>query len=66
MAEPIVLDVHAHLIPVDVAALSAIAGVSWNSEARFMTIDGHKVGIKTIYDPAALLQWMDDHQVEHA
>lgn len=66
MAEPIVLDVHAHLIPVDQAALADMPGVSWNADAGVMTIDGHKVGIKTIYDPAALLQWMDEHQVEHA
>lgn len=66
MTEPIVLDVHAHLIPVDEAGLANIADVSWSDASRVMTIDGHKVGIKTIYDPAALLKWMDSNQVEHA
>lgn len=66
MAEPIVLDVHAHLIPVNEAALSGIAGVTWNGDGQVMTIDGHKVGIKTIYDPSELLKWMQTNTVEHA
>lgn len=64
MTETIALDVHAHLIPVVEARLAAFDGVSWDGEA--MTIDGHKVGIKPIFRPEALKQWMAGNKVEHA
>lgn len=64
MTQTIALDVHAHLIPVVTEKLAAFEGVSWDGEA--MTIDGHKVGMKSIYKPEALTKWMADNGVEHA
>lgn len=66
MAEPIALDVHAHLIPVNPEGLAGIDGIVWDADAGVMSIDGHKVGIKTIYKSSALLNWMDEHAVAHA
>jgi len=64
MTEGILLDVHAHLIPVVEDRLATIEGVSWDGEA--MIIDGHKVGMKPIFKPEAFAKWMDDNRVEHA
>lgn len=65
MSDTIALDVHAHLIPVVEERLAAIDGVSWNAVEQAMTIDGHKVGIKPIFNPEALIAWMDKTNVEH-
>ena len=62
--DPIALDIHAHLIPVRPHELGGIEGVSWDGER--MDIDGHKVGIKSIYKPEALLDWMAREEVAHA
>jgi len=64
MTAPISLDIHAHLIPVFTDRLTAFDGVSWDGER--MTIDGHTVGIRSIYDPNQLLMWMDENQIAHA
>jgi aminocarboxymuconate-semialdehyde decarboxylase len=66
MTERIALDVHAHLAPVLPDALAAIDGVSWNAETRVLNIDGHDVGMKPLFDPAALVAWMERNNVEHA
>lgn len=66
MTNRIVLDVHAHLIPVMEDRLADIAGVNWDKAAEAMTIDGHTVGLKAIFRPEALLKWMDENGVEHA
>ena len=65
-AQPIALDVHAHLVPVLHERLDAIAGVSWNAQRRLLEVDGHTVGIPALYDPDALIAWMDRHQVYKA
>lgn len=64
--EPIALDVHAHLVPVLHGRLAAIKGVAWNAERRLLDIDGHTIGIPALYDPDALIRWMDRHQVQKA
>jgi aminocarboxymuconate-semialdehyde decarboxylase len=60
------LDVHAHLIAEDAAALSQFKGVSWDAGAEKLTIDGHAVGIKNLLRPAELLKWMDENEIERA
>lgn len=60
----IALDVHAHLIPVDADRLAGIAGVTF--EAGTMTIDGARVGIKALFQPEALIGWMDERGVARA
>lgn len=66
MAEHIVLDVHAHLAPVLGDRLAAFDGVAWDGEASVMQVDGHAIGIKALFQPAALLAWMDENRVGQA
>lgn len=65
-AEPIALDVHAHLVPVVHERLAALAGVTWDAQRRVLGVDGHTVGVSALYDPDALVEWMDRHQVGNA
>lgn len=65
-SQSIVLDVHAHLAPVMDDQLAAFAGVTWDGKAGVMHVDGHAVGMKTLFQPEALLAWMDKHQVGQA
>lgn len=60
------LDVHTHLIPVNEARLSAIAGVQWLADDRALVIEGHRVGIKALFDPARLVDWLDANSVRRA
>jgi aminocarboxymuconate-semialdehyde decarboxylase len=60
------LDVHAHLISGDGAALAGFAGVSWDSAAQKLTVDGHAIGLKSLFRPADLIAWMDDNGVARA
>ncbi|MEO5708101.1 MAG: amidohydrolase family protein [Alteraurantiacibacter sp.] len=62
----IVLDVHAHLVPVDEAQLAVLDGVEWDDAARIMRVDGHAVGVQSLFDPGALLAWMDANRVQRA
>ena len=64
--ERINLDVHAHLAPVFPDDLKAIRGVEWKLEAKILVVDGHSVGIKLLFDPPALVAWMDRNNVEKA
>jgi aminocarboxymuconate-semialdehyde decarboxylase len=65
-SQPIALDVHAHLVPVALDALAAIEGVTWDAERALLNVDGHSVGIPALYQPEALLAWMERHRVEKA
>ena len=66
MNERISLDVHAHLAPIFLDALTKIKGVSWNAADRVLTVDGHEVGMKPLFDPEALVAWMEKNGVEMA
>ena len=68
MSEPtkIPLDVHAHLAPVAPERLAKLDGASWDADKGVMVLDGHVVGMKPLFKPEALLQWMDKNGVEHA
>ncbi|MEO5597482.1 MAG: amidohydrolase family protein [Novosphingobium sp.] len=63
---PIVLDVHAHLVPVVEARLAGLDGVEWDAAARVMYVDGHAVTMKKLFEPDELLAWMDRNRVECA
>ncbi len=65
-AETIALDVHAHLVPVRHEQLAALEGVTWDPQRRVLGVDGHTVGVPALYDPDALVAWMERHQVENA
>lgn len=60
------LDVHAHLAPVVPEKLAQVDGVSWDVDKGVMVIDGHVVGMKPLFKPQALRQWMNDQGVAHA
>ena len=66
MVERIALDVHAHLAPVRPDRLAAMPGVSWSADAGAMTIDSYALASPSVYQPEALLAWMDTHRVERA
>ena len=60
------VDVHAHLVPIDAAGIAAIDGLSWQAEDNSLVIDGHRLGMKQLFQPEALIAWMDQHEVGHA
>jgi aminocarboxymuconate-semialdehyde decarboxylase len=60
----IALDVHAHLIPV--RRLWDAPGVGWDAPSRQLHVDGKAIALKPLFDPAALVAWMDDNGVEQA
>lgn len=66
MAERIALDIHAHLAPIFAEKLAGIAGVAWKPVAKVLMVDGHEVGMKPLFDPPALVAWMDRNNVETA
>lgn len=66
MTERIALDVHAHLAPIFADDLESVEGVSWKTEAGVLSVDGHDVGMKPLFDPAALVAWMERNNVERA
>lgn len=66
MTERIALDVHAHLAPIFPDELRDVAGVEWKPDTKVLVIDGHEVGMKPLFDPPALVAWMDRNQVEAA
>lgn len=66
MTEAIALDLHAHLAPVFADELAAMEGVSWNAADRLLDIDGHAVGMKPLFDPPALIAWMERNNVAQA
>jgi aminocarboxymuconate-semialdehyde decarboxylase len=64
--DPIVLDVHAHLVPVVPERLAALAGVTWDAGKETLTLDGHALATKPLFRPDALIRWMDENRIEHA
>ena len=64
--EPIALDVHAHLVPVLLDRVGALDGLAWDAQRRVLNVDGHAVSVPALYDPAALVGWMDRQQVARA
>lgn len=62
----IALDVHTHLIPIAAARLAALQGVQWIADEQVLVIDGHRVGLKSLFQPAKLIEWMDSRKVQRA
>lgn len=62
----IALDVHTHLVPVDADRLAAFDGVTWLPADGAMLIDGHRLGLKSLFRPADLVAWMDRYGVTRA
>jgi aminocarboxymuconate-semialdehyde decarboxylase len=63
------LDIHAHLIPwargARVGINADIAGVEWSAKG-FLRLDGNELPLEKLYDPQALIDWMDANRVERA
>ena len=66
MTERIALDIHAHLAPVFPDDLDSVEGVTWKADAKILSVDGHDVGMKPLFDPPALVAWMNQNNVAHA
>jgi aminocarboxymuconate-semialdehyde decarboxylase len=64
--EAIALDVHAHLVPLDATDVARFQGLDWDREQGVLVVDGHAIGVKPLYRPAALVDWMDRQRVEQA
>src|ERR1700722_18233908 len=64
--EKILLDVHAHLIPATEAGLAHFEGVVWDEPSCKFAVDGHPVGIRSLFRPLDLVEWMDLNRVERA
>lgn len=62
----IALDVHAHLAPIMPERLTAFNGAAWDSGEMRLMLDGHAVGPKPLFQPAALIEWMDENNVDQA
>lgn len=60
------VDVHAHLVPIEPRLIASIDGVNWEVEGSCLVVDGHRVGIKELFQPEALVAWMDQNEVAHA
>jgi len=65
-SQRIALDVHAHLAPIVPEKLAAIDGVTWHADKNILLVDGHAVGMKPLFDPPALVAWMDRNAVAKA
>lgn len=60
------LDVHAHLMPVEPELIESLEGVAWDAEKNCLVVDGHRLGIAELFQPEALVAWMDQNEVAHA
>jgi aminocarboxymuconate-semialdehyde decarboxylase len=60
------LDVHTHLVPINAGRLQSIAGVQWTPGEQALVVDGHRVGMKQLFDAQRLLEWMDASGVRKA
>ena len=62
----IAMDVHAHLAPVSGEGLVGLPGVQWDASQERLVLDGHAVGIKDLFHPERLIEWMDQHHIQRA
>ena len=65
-ASRIALDVHVHLAPIVADRLARLDGAAWDATTMSLVLDGHAVGPKPLFRPAALIAWMDENGVEQA
>lgn len=60
------LDVHTHLAPINEARLSQFGGVQWLAQDNVLVVDGHRLGIRALFEPERLITWMDKHGIRRA
>jgi aminocarboxymuconate-semialdehyde decarboxylase len=61
-ATPIALDVHAHVVPLRVDAFAGDEAVTWTRTGR-LVVEGNELAKAELYQPQALLAWMDRNGV---
>lgn len=62
----IVLDTHTHLVPVQSRHLSGVRGIEWDAATEKLLVDGKTIGMKQLFRPSALIDWMDRFSIGHA
>lgn len=60
-----VVDVHAHLVPVEPNAVAAHSGVCV-VDGGHLEIDGQVLGLDRLYQPDRLIEWMDANSIDIA
>lgn len=65
-ASRIALDVHAHLAPIVPERLAKLDDAAWDADTMRLVLDGDVVGPKPLFQPAALIEWMDENGIEQA
>ena len=60
------LDVHTHLVPIHAERLAGFDGVRWLPDEYALLVDGHRIGIRSLFEPARLIAWMDRNGVRRA
>ncbi len=59
-------DVHTHLIPPTVLSAAHRGEFGLSIDSGWLVIDGHRLPLKRLADPAALLQWIADQELDGA
>lgn len=59
-------DVHTHLIPPTVLSAAYRGAFGLAVDSGFLVVDGGRLPLKRLADPAALLQWIDEQQLDGA
>lgn len=60
------LDVHAHIAPINPARLKQLQGVAWSGQSQELVLDGRRIGMKDLFHPQRLINWMDQHHIRRA
>lgn len=60
------LDIHAHLIPLARSSVGNLPGIGWDADRDIIVVDGKPLAVPQLYQPAALIEWMDAHRIERA
>lgn len=66
MNQIITLDIHAHLVPVVPEQLASFSGVLRDGAREELTIDGHRLAMKSLFRPFELISWMERNHVDRA
>ncbi|GAA3543636.1 amidohydrolase family protein [Kribbella ginsengisoli] len=59
-------DVHTHLIPPTVLSAAGQRAFGLGIEDGFLLVDGERLPLKRLADPAALLHWIDEQELDGA
>ncbi|MBI2969730.1 MAG: amidohydrolase family protein [Gammaproteobacteria bacterium] len=62
---PPLVDVHAHLVPLERGRIARLDGVRLIDESR-LEIDGEPLALEKLYQPHSLIDWMDEEEIDFA